>query len=222
MRPKHSSREVAPLPDRWAARWEQAREWMALGMVFIPVGERLFARYSELGRYYHDARHVLTCLETLDNFPGAMRDNDAVELALWFHDAIYDVRAPSGNNEAESAEFFRHEFALLAHGMFDVEHVCRLILATRHDAEPDDGDAALVMDIDLTVLGAEPPRYDFYAEDIRKEYAHVDDEAYRNGRAEVLRGFLDRKMIYHTRHFRKLLEEQARENMIGELAALVG
>ncbi len=215
-----SARAVAPLPERWAARWDQAREWMGLGLVFIPIGERLLERYSEPGRHYHDGRHVLSCLDAFDNYPGSVGDNDAVELALWFHDAVYDVHADAGANESDSAELFRVEFAPLARGRIDADAVCRLILATRHDGEPADADAALVMDIDLGILGAEPTRYEIYAEDIRRECPHVGDSAFCEGRARVLRSFLDRRSIYHTRHFRKLLEGRARANLEGELASL--
>lgn len=211
---------VSPLPQRWAARWDQSREWMALGLVFIPLGERLLARYSESGRHYHDARHVLNCLRALDDFPGKIHDTDAVELALWYHDAIYDVHAEPGANEADSAALFRSEFGLLARDAIDGETVERLILATRHDVEPEDSDQALIMDIDLGVLGADEVRYDTYAEDIRKEYAHIEESDYRAGRGAVLRSFLDRNAIYATRHFRKLLEKPARANLERELLAL--
>jgi predicted metal-dependent HD superfamily phosphohydrolase len=215
-----SRNSVAPLPHRWAARWDQTREWMALGVVFIPLGERLLARYSEPGRHYHDARHVLNCLRALDDFPGRVRDTDAVEMALWYHDAIYDLHADPGANEADSAALFCDEFGLLATGLVDSKSVQGLILATRHDTEPEDSDQALIMDIDLGVLGADQVRYDTYAEDIRKEYAHVEESAYRVGRGAVLRSFLDRKSIYATRHFRKLLEKAARANLERELLTL--
>jgi len=194
---------------------------MALGMVFIPVGERLLARYAAADRHYHDARHVLTCLHVLDEFPGKVHDTDAVEMALWYHNAIYDVHATAGTNEADSAALFRHEFGLLAAGLVDSETVCHLILATRHDTEPESPDAALIMDIDLGVLAADPVRYTTYAEDIRKEYAHIEDAAFRTGRIAVLRAFLDRKAIYSTRHFRRLLEKTARANLENELHALL-
>ena len=219
--PEQPANAVAALPQRWTARWDQTREWMALGVVFIPVGERLLEHYSEPGRHYHDARHVLSCIEALETFPGRIHDNDAVELALWYHDSVYDVHAAPGANEWQSGELFRREFQTLAGGLVDIEKVCRLIVATRHNAEPDEGDAALIMDIDLGTLGADPIRYDTYAEDIRKEYAHVEDEPFRKGRAAVLRTFLDRKSIYHTRHFRNLLESHARANLERELATLV-
>ena len=197
-------------------------EWMGLGMVFIPVGERLLANYAEPGRHYHDARHVLSCLNTLDNFSGNIQDADALELALWFHDSVYNPKAGPGVNELQSAELFRKEFQMLANGYIDLDQVERLIIATRHHREPEDGDAALIMDVDLGVLGADQVRYDAYADDVRKEYAHVSDAAFRKGRIEVIHSFLRRKSIYWTRHFRNLLEKPARVNLERELERLIG
>ncbi len=207
---------VVPLRDRWFQRCEQAREWLSLGPIFIPVGDRLFEKYSEPARHYHDARHVLACFKTLDSYPGKIGNNNALELAIWFHDAIYDPRA--SDNEAQSAAYFRHEFQAFASG---IEKVERLILATRHGkSEPASSDEALLVDIDLGILGVAPARYRLYAEDIRKEYAHVPEEQYRQGRSQVLKSFLALDNIYHTRHFRKLLELQARENLLQELEDL--
>ena len=209
---------VEPLAERWRCRWEQLREWMGLGVIFIPIGERLLARYLEEGRHYHDARHVLTCIQALDDH--ARGNEDAIELALWFHDAVYDVHAPSGQNQRASADYFYREFGELAGHVVDSEDVRRLILATQHVGEPDDGDARLICDIDLEILGASPARYDLYAAGIRKEYGHVDEQTYRLGRRSVVESFLTRRSIYWTRPFRKLLEEQARENLMRELIRL--
>jgi predicted metal-dependent HD superfamily phosphohydrolase len=211
-----SGTEVTPLPIRWQRRWEEAREWLALGAIFIPVGDRLLEKYCAPGRHYHDGRHVLACLRALDNFPGKIGNSNAVELAIWFHDAVYDPRA--SDNEAQSAAYFRHEFGLYASG---IEKVERLIMATRHgETEPESADESLIIDIDLGILGADPARYKLYAQDIRSEYAHVDEESYKNGRGNVLKSFLARKQIYQTRHYRKLLEKQARENLLQELDEL--
>ena len=207
---------VSPLSDRWQQRWEQAREWLSLGPIFIPVGDRLLDKYSEPGRHYHDARHVLACLKSLDSYPGKIGNANAIELAIWFHDSIYDPKA--SDNEARSAEHFRKEFQPFASG---IEKVETLILATRHtDSSPESADAALITDIDLGILGAPAARYRMYAEDIRREYQHVEEETYRAGRSQVLKSFLARKTIYNTRHFRKLLETQARENILTELEDL--
>jgi predicted metal-dependent HD superfamily phosphohydrolase len=218
--PDRSTSAVDPLPDRWAAQWNRTLEWMGLGMVFIPVGERLFKRYSEPGRHYHDARHALACVKALDDYPGAIGNQDAVELALWFHDAAYSARATPRENREGSAELFRGEFQLLAGDLVDINEVCRLIIATRHHRQPEDPDAALAMDIDLLIFAADQVRYDAYAGELRREYPHSDDQSFRSQRAEFLRTFLRRRSIYWTRHFRKLIEKRARNNIERELAAL--
>lgn len=220
--PKDSPQiSVTHLPERWNARWDRMREWLGLGMVFIPIGERLLARYSEADRHYHDARHILACLRAFDDYTGNIGDPDAVELALWFHDAVYDPRAAPGENEAASARCFRKEFEALAGVLVDIDAVERLILATDHRSPPDGPDADLITDLDLGILGADPPRYDGYAADIRREYAHVPESEYRQGRAHVLRAFLDRKSLYRTGFFRQTLEKSARANLERELDVLL-
>ena len=207
-----------PLRDRWDHRWDQTRCWLGLGMIFLEVGGRLWKRYTEPGRHYHDVRHILDCLEALDSYPGSIDNLPAIELAIWFHDAIYDPTA--NDNEVRSAELFRREFAPYASGTEKVES---LILATRHLEQVDDdltADAGLLLDIDLSILGSEPPKYTAYQMAIRQEFAHVDDDAFRRGRCAVLRSFLARRQIFRTRHFRRLLETSARRNLTAELDSL--
>ena len=218
--PNRSIPAVEPLPARWAAQWNSSLEWMGLGMVFIPVGERLLSCYSGPGRHYHDARHALACVKALENYPGSIGNQDTLELALWFHDAAYSASATPRESRAGSVELFRKEFQLLAGDLVDINEVCRLITATRHHREPEDTDAALAMDIDLLIFAAERQRYDAYAGEIRREHAHIDDQGFRLQRAEFLRTFLRRGSIYRTRHFRKLNEKCARANIERELALL--
>jgi len=95
-----------------------------------------------------------------------------------------------------------------------------LILVTRHPSKPATPDQAWMMDIDLTILGASPARYDAYAEQVRKEYSHVPEPAYRMGRSAVLQSLLDEPMLYHTAFFRERMDAAARDNMTRELATL--
>ena len=87
-----------------------------------------------------------------------------------------------------------------------------LILATKHN-RPVSGDAALLVDIDLAILGKPADEFDRYDAAIRQEYAWVSEEAYRAGRSKVLQSFLDRTTIYQTEFFRNLYEAQARTNL---------
>ena len=77
-----------------------------------------------------------------------------------------------------------------------------------------------MLDADLAVLAAEPSRYQAYARGVRAEYTHVDDAAWRTGRAAVLRAFLDRPAIYRTAPMRNQ-EHRARANLAAELSGLL-
>jgi predicted metal-dependent HD superfamily phosphohydrolase len=86
-------------------------------------------------------------------------------------------------------------------------------VATRHDNSVQGRDAALVVDIDLAILGSPSERFEAYDRDIRKEYAWVSGFRYRSQRRHVLQGFLSRARIYETACAAELLEEQARINL---------
>ncbi len=176
------------------------------------VWQDLARRYSEADRAYHTLTHIAAMLAVVDEFGDAVTDPLALRLAVWFHDAIYDARRT--DNEAESARYARGalEPALLPPSTLAA--VERLILATKtHEADPTDGDAALLLDADLAILGASPADYDRYAQAIRKEYAWVSEDRYREGRRKVLDSFLERPRLYHTPALFARLEQAARANL---------
>ncbi|MFC4640452.1 phosphohydrolase [Deinococcus hohokamensis] len=177
---------------------------------------RLFALpfYAEPHRAYHNAAHVRDLLVALGT-RGVL--SPVLALAVWGHDLIYDPR--SGDNEARSAQVFDQWLA--AHSAPDAARaqVQDLILATRHVAEPEGRDAALLVDADLSILGAEPARFAAYDGAIRREYAHVPDEPYRQGRLGVLQAFLRRERLFTTPEF-AALEAPARANLHRAVAAL--
>ena len=173
----------------------------------------LLARYSEPHRAYHNLDHITDCLDKLDLARPMLRQDevDAVELALWWHDAVYDARA--GDNEEKSAALFRD--AANSHRLAAplVEKVERLILLTKtHAPGPDVAEQAMI-DIDLSILGAPPSRFAAYDEAIRREYAHVPEDVWRERRARVLASFLARRRLFATALFHECLDAQARENL---------
>jgi predicted metal-dependent HD superfamily phosphohydrolase len=168
--------------------------------------------YADPRRTYHNAAHIRAMLDAL-----ASRHvlTETLALAVWGHDLIYDPRR--GDNEARSAEVFGAW--LISQGAAErVPEITTLILATRHAESPATRAEALLVDADLGILGADAPAFAAYDAAIRQEYAFVPQEAYRAGRARVLRGFLDRERIYTTPEFAEL-EKRARKNLT---AALVG
>jgi predicted metal-dependent HD superfamily phosphohydrolase len=141
-----------------------------------------------------------------------------IELALWFHDAVYDTRR--SDNEELSARW-AHRHALDQNLPADVASRVRdLILATRHDVHPPNAEAAPLADIDLTILGQPAPEFDLYEVQIRQEYSWMTELAFCEGRANILESFLQRDSIYRTDYFCDRYERQARLNLEQSLANL--
>ncbi len=193
--------------------------WRDLDLVPPPaLFEALRARYAEPHRAYHTAQHIDECLAQFDRARDRCQRPAEVELAIWFHDAIYDTR--EGGNEERSAEWAVRELDAAGASRTVSDSVQSLILATRHDAVPTGHDAQLLIDIDLSILGASRDRFLEYETQIRSEYAWVPDEVFRHERAKLLRRFLSRPSIYATDLFRDMLEENARRNLAFSLERL--
>jgi predicted metal-dependent HD superfamily phosphohydrolase len=175
----------------------------------------LLARYREPHRKYHTLRHLDECLAELAPVRGLAERSAEVELALWFHDAIYDVRR--SDNEDRSAEWAG--FAVLAAGAPRevAARVRELVLATRHSEPAESADAWLLVDIDLAILGAPAARFDEYELQIRDEYAWVPTPIFCIKRREILATFLARPRIFRTDEFHGRLEARARANLARSL-----
>jgi predicted metal-dependent HD superfamily phosphohydrolase len=203
-------------PARWTALWSRLR---AQGDG-VEVFTRLTAAYAEPTRAYHTASHIADCLALLDASRVAAANPDELEAAIWFHDAVY-VAARSDNEErsAELARATLHEARVRSEV---ADRVGALVLQTRHGTTPSGPDAALLCDIDLSILGRSPEAFDLFERRIRQEYAMVPEAIYRRGRSDVLRGFLNRASIYQTQWFRERFESEARANLERVLTTLNG
>ena len=179
----------------------------------------LVAAYDEGHRHYHTAEHVQECLDALDGVAGEAGLEHEVELALWFHDAVYETT--SSKNERRSADWAVRFLSEAGAGKAAVERVFAQILATMHGEEPDDPDSRLVVDIDLSILGREPERYERFEQDVRKEYGWVPALLYRRKRRQILESFLERDHIYLTAEFRSRYEDRARHNLAEAVESLV-
>ena len=167
--------------------------------------------YLSEHRHYHNLAHIDACLRELDSARHLAADARAVELAIFFHDAIYDPRA--ADNEARSAELARLSLRELGQEPALVEYVATLVLATKHAAPPDLADQELIADIDLSILGQPGDVFNAYDDAIRLEYQHVPDQAYRAGRLAVQEHFLKRERIYQSDFFHDRYERAARGNL---------
>ncbi len=198
-----------------------AADWAACWPAGKAPGELLTAllqAWGEPARHYHGLQHLAECLTHWRASRHLAQQPGEVGLALWFHDAVYAPRA--ADNEARSAAWASE--ALQTGGMAAeaAARVADLVMATCHQAEPAEGDASLVVDIDLAILGAVPARFAEYEAQVRAEYAWVEETVYRSKRREVLARFLVRDQIYRTACFQDRYEQAARANLAGALMAI--
>lgn len=211
----------APLPPQPAPQealhrhWQQA--WQDLARPAPqPLFDALIAAWSEPWRHYHTRQHLGECLDALARERAQARHPGEIALALFFHDAVYDLQA--SDNEARSADW--SDRALTASGLPPeaVARVHALIMATCHQAAPTEPDAQLLVDIDLAILGAPPARFAEYETQIRREYAHVPPALFEPRRRRILGSFLARQPIYQTPSLQARCEAQARLNLAQAIA----
>lgn len=141
-----------------------------------------------------------------------------LELAIWFHDAIY--KSMSKTNEFDSARWARDFLSAQNYDVAGKERVFKLIMATEHDGQVCSNDEKLMVDIDLTILGTPKHTFEMYERNVRKEYGWVPWFIYRKKRKEVLRSFLKATCIYRTEYFNKKYEQIARINVDLAIAQL--
>jgi predicted metal-dependent HD superfamily phosphohydrolase len=195
--------------DRWL------KTWNGLG---IPSSSplrtlyaELIARYSEPHRHYHTVRHLSECFDRWALLRDFAPHPGEVEVALWFHDVIYDTHRD--DNEAKSAKLAEKSAIDLGVRPDSARCIRSLILCTHHVVEPVGPDEEALVDTDLSILGASPSRFAEYERQVRLEYAWVPEPAYRSRRSALLNAFLTRPHIYATDLFRERYEAQARANL---------
>jgi predicted metal-dependent HD superfamily phosphohydrolase len=201
-------------------RW--MKFWKAAGASGDPdtIWKSLSTRYREPHRAYHTLTHIAHCLDELDGARKQARDPVSVEMAIWYHDAVYDPR--SKDNEARSADLAARDGEAMGQAKDRRDRVTALILASiNHDLEPDP-DVRLFSDIDLAILGRPPAAFAAYEKRVRIEYSWVPEPVFRAGRSKILKSFLERASIYGTAHFRRKYETAARRNLERSLGKLGG
>lgn len=183
----------------------------------VDVAAELAERYREPWRHYHTLDHVRAVLAALRDLDPERPDVLAV--VAWYHDAIYEPTQP--DNEARSADLATDQLTALGVPAADVARVADLVRATAgHQVADDDHDGARFLDADLSVLGAPRDRYRAYVAGVRAEFAFVADDAWRGGRAAVLRTFADRPRIFRTAAAHEALDAPTRANLAWELGTL--
>lgn len=195
------------LPKSWCRAWK--------GVGAMTDGSQtyhaLIALYGQPHRRYHTLQHLQECLNLLEHTQHLSQNPAAIEVALWFHDAIYNVKR--SDNEEQSAQWAKA--TLREAGVADdvAEHIHSLVMVTRHTGTPCTGDEQLLVDIDLSILASPPARFSEYEQQIQDEYAYVPRWLFKRKRRAILQSLLDRPRLYGTPYFHDAMELTARENL---------
>ncbi len=205
-----------PSLSHWLELWARLGAAVTDEMLF----HDLIARYSEPHRRYHTVQHLEECFGRFAELKGEAVHPQEIELALWFHDAIYDTRRQ--DNEERSADWARSTVLAASLPTSVAERVHALIMATRHNAVPSGTDEQIVVDVDLSILGARPERFDEYENQVRDEYFWVPGMVFRPKRRAILKEFLERPTIFSTQKFIDAYEAQARQNLERSIKQLGG
>lgn len=183
--------------------------------------DELAAAYADPHRGYHDTRHLTEVLQRIDELLDTDDlgvDRTTVRLAAWFHDSVYDGRPGA---EERSAQWAEQSLPAVGVAPDRVAEVARLVRMTEHHCPAeDDRPGAVLSDADLGILAADPQRYADYTSAVRREYAHVPDRAFAEGRSAILRELVAKATLFHTAYAREHWEARARANVAAELERL--
>ncbi|MFJ9117967.1 hypothetical protein ACIRJO_20720 [Streptomyces sp. NPDC102394] len=210
--------DLDALRSRWTRALDGARG-SAAGPDPVPYADNLLARWQEPQRRYHTLAHLVAVLDHVDTLQEYADDPDAVRLAAWFHDAVY--LPERSENEERSARLA--ERALPEAGVPDATaaEVARLVrLTVTHDPADDDRNGQVLCDADLAILASPPTAYAAYTAAVREEYHFVPNDAFRAGRADVLRRLLALPRLFRTPYGQEKWEATARYNLSAELEIL--
>lgn len=173
--------------------------------------------YCEPQRAYHTVQHIVECLDLFHQVKAQLNDPLAVELAIWFHDVVYEPQA--ADNEQQSVAFMhRYCSAVIAPAV--LEKVSTWIEATQQHLPSSDADLNALLDIDLAILGSSTDRFAQYEQQIHQEYHWVDPSIYKNKRAAVLASFYAMPRLYQTSYFKSHFEQQAKQNLSQALSKI--
>ena len=202
-------------------------QWQSLLLPFAvdsTISKQIFCdlifAYSSPHRYYHNLAHIQQVLEIIEKMRSHSQNFPALQFAAWFHDIIYNPKAK--DNEEKSAAKATNVLTNLGIPFSIVDNVSNLILITKNHQilTNSDIDSQIFLDADLSILGASPAKYQFYARSIRKEYNWLSETEYRTGRKQVLEKFCQRERIYYTQQIFDALEFKARQNIQEEIKFL--
>jgi predicted metal-dependent HD superfamily phosphohydrolase len=199
-------------------------QWMSLfekfsssSVLINKIFEEVIKYYNQPHRYYHNLKHIQEVLQVIDTLNNNVCDLYSLKIAAWFHDLIYNPQET--DNEEKSTQLASTYLTQLNIPQSTINTVNELILSTKYH-QPSSEDSKILVDADLSILGANLSKYNNYCRAIRWEYSWLNNQDYCQGRKKVLENFLQRKQIYYTPKMYQLKEKQARINLLNELKHL--
>ncbi len=177
----------------------------------------LLEHYNEPHRKYHNLEHINHCLAEFSSVWLLTKEPSVLELAIWYHDAIYDIGA--SDNEERSADLVASVMRSFSLPEDLIKRVCDIIIATKHNEIPESIDAKLMLDIDISNIGS-ADKFKETNRLVREEYSLTSDEVFKQGRSNILQSFLERPSVYLTKFFQEKYEKTARENILSSIKDL--
>ncbi|MEI8067907.1 MAG: hypothetical protein WCG91_03095 [Candidatus Shapirobacteria bacterium] len=173
--------------------------------------EDIISHYSEPHRHYHTLKHINNCLEELEPVRASLKDPEAVELAIWFHDIIYTIG--NNDNEEKSAQLAKEFCQKNSLSLSFTKNVEDHILATKHISPSNNLDSQYLADIDMSILGKSSDVFDKYEKQIYQEYSSLYSKSdYQKGRKSFLETVL-KNPIYSTDYFKNKYQQSAENNI---------
>lgn len=146
----------------------------------LSFNDDVVKRYDETHRFYHTFEHLQDVVSYLEKSNSL---NDELFLAAVYHDAVYDPK--SNTNEEDSANLFKVDAAMASIASDKVASVIQLILDTKHHTASSELSKQFI-DADLNIFNESNERLLQYEKQIFKEYQFVDYKTYKENRIKVL------------------------------------
>ena len=195
--------------DRFRLLWQRCLLDSAIDES-AAIHQQLIASYSEPQRFYHTLTHIEHCLSLIEKISSELQSPEALELAIWFHDVVYEPGAK--DNEQLSAD----QFMAKTDGVFDDtlrDTVYQHIMATVHDgAEVKHADTKYMLDIDLSSFGRPWAEFIQDSHNLRLELEDWPDDVFYQRQAVFQDKLFGQARFFKSDYFYDNYEAQARQN----------